>query len=214
MRIGIKFERTGMSKFVSHLDMQRVFSRAIRRSGIRAVYSQGFNPHIILSFAQALAVGLETTGDYMEFSAQEGEENIASKLSRVMPPDVKIAAVGRLEDKGKKLMAAVESAEYDIYFGAGVAEKLRAFMAMESYMLQNKKGTELDARSLVFDAEIEEDHAKLVLSLSSKASLSPFTLMEYLAPGKNIRIVRRELFTNIDGEAKPLSALFVENILN
>ena len=49
MRIGIKFQRKGLKKYVSHLDMQRLFARALRRSGLPVKYSSGFNPHINLS---------------------------------------------------------------------------------------------------------------------------------------------------------------------
>lgn len=212
MRIGVKFERTGMSRFVSHLDMQRVFSRGIRRSGLPAVYSQGFNPHIILSFAQALAVGLETKGDYMEFSIKDEADSISAKLASVMPPDIKISEVGILEEKGKKLMAAVECADYEIYYSEGCAEKLREFMQLKEYLIKNKKGTELNARELVFDAQIEDTRASMRLSLSSKASLSPFTLMENLIPGENFRVVREELYTMVDDEFKPLTCLFTERL--
>ena len=67
MRIGIRFSRTGRTRFVSHLDMQRLFARALRRTGIPVKFSQGFKPHIVTSFASALPVGMDTYGYYMEF---------------------------------------------------------------------------------------------------------------------------------------------------
>ena len=211
MRIGVKFERSGMCKYISHLDLQRVFSRAIRRSKLPVVYSQGFNPHIILSFAQALAVGLETTGDYMEFSLTEDLEDISGRLN--MPPDIKISKVGVLEEKGKKLMASVEAAEYDIHYtNPKTATALREFMAKDEYVLKNKKGNELDARKLVFDAEIYDDHAVMMLSLSSSAALSPFVLMQEFAEEDGFSVLRKDLYTKDGEKLVPLSSLFIKEL--
>ena len=112
MRIGVKFSRTGRTRFVSHLDMQRLFSRALRRSGLPVKYSQGFNPHIVTSFASALAVGMETHGDYMEFYTTEdvpvGE--IKQRLTDAMPEGIGILKVGEMAENAPKLMAASAAA--------------------------------------------------------------------------------------------------------
>ena len=47
----LTFEKSGYIRYTSHLDMVRLFQRAIRRSGIILAYSQGFNPHPKMSFS-------------------------------------------------------------------------------------------------------------------------------------------------------------------
>ena len=58
MRIGLEFEKKDTAKYISHLDLQRAFQRAIRRSKLPVALSSGFNPHYKVSFASALALGI------------------------------------------------------------------------------------------------------------------------------------------------------------
>ena len=55
MRIIVSFYKHEQVMFVSHLDMQRLFQRAFRRADLPLAYSNGFNPHPLLSFATALS---------------------------------------------------------------------------------------------------------------------------------------------------------------
>ena len=57
-------------KFIGHLDVMRYFQKAIRRSGIDVSYSQGFNPHQLISFAAPLGVGLTSAGEYMDMQVE------------------------------------------------------------------------------------------------------------------------------------------------
>ena len=52
----IKFEKGDDVKFISHLDVMRYFQRAIKRAELPIGYSQGFNPHQLMSFASPLTL--------------------------------------------------------------------------------------------------------------------------------------------------------------
>ena len=58
MKIRIKFAKTGVMKFVGHLDVMRYFQKAIRRAELPIAYSEGFSPHMLLSFASPLGVAM------------------------------------------------------------------------------------------------------------------------------------------------------------
>ena len=62
MKIRIKFAKTGVMKFVGHLDVMRYFQKAIRRAELPMDNSDGFSPHMLLSFASPLGVGISSTG--------------------------------------------------------------------------------------------------------------------------------------------------------
>ena len=211
MRIGVRFSRNGMSRFVSHLDMQRFFSRAIRRSGIEVQYSQGFNPHIIMSFAQALAVGLETKGDYLEFNTVNDEDisSVRERLSLQMSSGIDIITAGMLDPKGKKLMACVEAASYSVYCSDDIKERFAALTEGGSYIIKNKKGHDVDAGQMILSSDIMADRIDLMLVLSSKMSLSPFSLFDAVAPGESVRIVRNDLYTGSGTDIISLSGLFL-----
>jgi hypothetical protein len=66
MRIRLRFEKTGAVRFIGHLDFMRSFQKIVRLSGLPAVYTTGFNPHMILSFADPLGVGVESTAEYAD----------------------------------------------------------------------------------------------------------------------------------------------------
>ena len=63
MKVRVKFEKTGPMKYIGHLDMMRFFQKAIRRAGIDVAYSEGFSPHMIMSFAYPLGVGMTSSGE-------------------------------------------------------------------------------------------------------------------------------------------------------
>ena len=51
MNVRVRFAKYGAVKFIGHLDVLRYFQKAVRRSGLKIAYSQGFHPHQIMSFA-------------------------------------------------------------------------------------------------------------------------------------------------------------------
>ena len=61
LRLRIKFSRGEQLKFLSHLDLMRLWERALRRAGINPAYSEGFSPHPRISLAAPLAVGVTKT---------------------------------------------------------------------------------------------------------------------------------------------------------
>ena len=63
MKVRIKFAKEGMMKFIGHLDIMRYFQKAIRRAELPIAYSEGFSPHMILSFAAPLGVGITSLGE-------------------------------------------------------------------------------------------------------------------------------------------------------
>ena len=66
MKIRIKFRKTGIMKFIGHLDVMRYFQKAIRRADVEICYSGGFSPHQIMSFAAPLGVGITSNGEYVD----------------------------------------------------------------------------------------------------------------------------------------------------
>ena len=67
MKYVIKFEKTGVICYTSHLDILKVFKRSFKRADIRLDYSKGFNPHPKMGFAQPLSLGYSGYCEYLEF---------------------------------------------------------------------------------------------------------------------------------------------------
>ncbi len=67
----IRFSKYGAVRFIGHLDVMRYFQKAVRRSGLQIRYSQGFNPHQLMVFAQPLGVGISSDGEYMDIEVED-----------------------------------------------------------------------------------------------------------------------------------------------
>ena len=118
MKLRIKFSKSGVMRFIGHLDIMRYFQKAIRRAGIDIAYSEGFNPHQIMSFAAPLGVGLTSNGEYMdiEVNSVTSSAEMIEQLNKVMVPGIKILNIMKLNDDTKNAMASVAAAEYTIRF--------------------------------------------------------------------------------------------------
>ena len=66
----VKFIKIKDMIYISHLDVQSLFQRAFRRAGISLSYSQGYNPHPKMSYGNALALGVESYGEYVDIDIE------------------------------------------------------------------------------------------------------------------------------------------------
>ena len=71
VRYLIKFTKESNIKFIAHLDLMRTIQKVIRRTDLPVEYSKGFNPHIEMSIAQPLSVGVYSSGEYMDLILEE-----------------------------------------------------------------------------------------------------------------------------------------------
>lgn len=108
-------------RYISHLDYAGLIEKAIRRAKLPAAYSEGFNPHMKIAFASALAVGVTSDAEYMDFelTKQLCQPEVFDKLKRNLPLGVKVLKIKPIREfknrkKHKALMAEVDLAEYDI----------------------------------------------------------------------------------------------------
>ncbi len=115
----VKFSKYGFTKFIGHLDVVRYFQKAIRRSGLAVVYSEGFSPHQLLYFAAPLGLGQTSDGEYMDVELKEEYplEEIKERLSAAMSEGFAVWSVTRVPDwqPGKKkesLMSLTACADY------------------------------------------------------------------------------------------------------
>ncbi|NQT29810.1 MAG: DUF2344 domain-containing protein [Candidatus Saganbacteria bacterium] len=93
-RVKIKYSKGEEIKFISHRDLMRVFIRAIRRAELPIAFSQGFNPHMKISWGQALKLG-KTSDDEsatLQFEGWVKPQTVMEKLSQQLPPGIEILA--------------------------------------------------------------------------------------------------------------------------
>ena len=139
-----KFSRKGAACYMSHLDLLRCVQRTLRRANMPLAYSQGFNPHPILSFAQAMGVGLATIGDYFEVGLEENlePEAFAAAFNACATPGVHVIQARQAEEKEKTIMSQVEAATYrfqlEKQLQTAMKDALIKLMAAPEYLFEKK----------------------------------------------------------------------------
>jgi radical SAM-linked protein len=116
MRALYQFAKLSRLKFVSHLDLQRFMQMALRRTDLPVAYSQGFNPHPVMAFASALAVGWTSDCEILDIKLAEkvSEDFASAQMAAALPPDLPLVRVRLVEDSHSAMMAVLNAAEYRI----------------------------------------------------------------------------------------------------
>lgn len=143
--------------YISHLDLQRLFHRVIKMLRIDLKYSNGFNPHPKLSFAQPLSLGHASVSEYLEFETGEGcgmrPDALKDRLNALLPQGICIIDVRTLPDSGKSVSALVAAAKYriEIPFFYAYAEAVMEFFGRECVMAEmpKKKKAPVNIRPMI-----------------------------------------------------------------
>lgn len=221
MKVRVKFSKYGIMKFIGHLDVMRYFQKAMRRAGIDIAFTEGMSPHMIMSFAQPLGVGLTSDGEYMDIEVRTpmSSEEAIRRLNLAGAEGITVTEWKQIpEDKGSKAMTLVAAADYELRFRKGFAPKLdwqsniSHFFAQQSIPVikKTKKGErEVDIRPFLYEMYVNAGTVYFKLAAGSEANLKPELVMDaYLATqGLEAQpfayeIHRRELYADIGKDGK------------
>jgi len=121
-RYRARFTKQGRLRFLGHLDLYRLLLRALRRARIGLVYSRGFNPKPRVAFGPALAVGVASEAEYLDFDCSERLEpqQTLARLNAVLPRGVRFEALSEIGRDVPALGDAVRAARYRAHHGDGV----------------------------------------------------------------------------------------------
>lgn len=234
VRYLIKFTKESNIKFISHLDLMRTIHRTVRRSGIKAKYSKGFNPHMIMSIAQPLSVGVYSESEYLDIELDEviSEKNVIDKLNLAAPSGIKFLDAKMIiekENTKKPLtaMAAVEGAKYIIKIkydnDAALKSELQNLYLKENWQTikKSKKGEKVvDIKPMIkeFEYNVENNLLTIVTTVScgSKENLSADLLGNFIKENTSnaikdafVDIKREELYGMKNNKLVPLNKAIV-----
>lgn len=115
-RLWMRIARVGKARFLSHLEAQTAWMRALRRVGMPLAYSQGFHPRPLMAFSGALPVGEETVGDYLDVSLVERVEpsGVVARLRDQLPEGFEVLEVREVPFAAASLMSLAEGAVYKV----------------------------------------------------------------------------------------------------
>lgn len=98
MKIRATFSKSGDMRFISHLDLMRLFSRALRRADLPVRITKGFSPHLKVSIKRALKLGIESENEELDvYAAERIEQNFfMESLNKSLPNGIRIKRVEEL----------------------------------------------------------------------------------------------------------------------
>ena len=206
MKIRVKFSKYGPLRFIGHLDVMRFFQKAIRRAGIDVVYTNGFSPHQVMSFAAPLGVGLCSLGEYMdvEIASHQGMEDLKNRLQKECPYGLDILNVCLLPGKAGNAMASVAAATYAVAF----KDPEKSFSPYEAYVQkllsqdeilvtkETKRSTaQVNIRPGIYECSIQDGALVFLVDASSAGNIRPEFVTDAFLALAGISVEKIELQT-------------------
>ena len=182
MEVRMSFQKTGMAKFISHLDTVRCITRAMKRATVPVWFTEGFNPHAFLTFAMPLSLGFESLCETVDFRLLEETDlnELKDRINNALPVDITVKEIYVYETSPND----IRWAEYKIIFNnpdallLSQAEKILSadeiLVLKKSKKGRNKVEKEVNIKEHIKSFELIEDNGKLILNtiLSSGTSIN------------------------------------------
>jgi radical SAM-linked protein len=178
-RFRLFFSKTGPARYLSHLELIKLLIRALRRTGLDIVFSEGYHPMPKLSFACALPVGTESISETadIELYGMISTEVLKEKLNFQLPDGINILGVQDITGNAKNV--AIKESHYHIDMsGLEVSQKgLDSFIKIDYFgvVKKTKKGEkEVDAKKVVKNIRFDsERNIELEITHSEGPALKP-----------------------------------------
>ncbi|AIE74894.1 MULTISPECIES: TIGR03960 family B12-binding radical SAM protein [unclassified Synechocystis] len=115
-RLRVWFGKQNSMALVSHLDLVRLFDRAMRRTGLPIAFTGGFHPGPRISIANALPLGSSSSGEIVDFDLTEmlDPEEFQQRLTTVLPPDLPLYRVEEVDPKSPAVTQLLAQARYQV----------------------------------------------------------------------------------------------------
>jgi len=202
----LRFAKTGAMRYLSHLELITVFTRAVSRGGVPILFSQGFHPHPRFSFATATSVGVESMAEYMDMFVADGipAGEVLQRLNRVLPEGLQILEAEQADVKAPSLSTLIDKTRYRFTFDGVDPQRLSElcvqFMAHDEFVIQRKKKGEtqtVDLRGEVATLSATAHSVELVAGRGKPVEFARAIMADDGLQGGDIRIEKLEvLFTN------------------
>ena len=160
-RLCLTFSRGEELKYITHLDIMRLWQRALRRAGMPLSYSQGFSPHPKIAIAAPLALGVTSEGELMDVFLERSVSTdfFIKVVGEQLPQGIEILGIKELWPKLPSLQSQLRFAEYRVEVESirkpkEVKQALHSLLAKESLPWQHARDKEIrnyDLRALIDD---------------------------------------------------------------
>ncbi len=181
MRVRITFTKQGALRYTGHLDLHRLWERAMRRADLPITYSQGFHPQPRMSLAAALPLGFSSRCEVLDVRLNDEIplEDIRGRLKDNLPHDIQVTHIESVDERAPALQTQVVSAQYHVQLTEpvdGSDLKRRVGELLESASLpRERRGKFYDLRPLIetLSADVESSTLQMTLAAREGATGRP-----------------------------------------
>ena len=227
------FYKKGNMRFISHLDLQRLFKRCIKRAGIEVAYSNGFNPHEKINIVHPLSLGFETDRDYFEIDTQKPypEDQMVESMNLALPEGIRFTFCREIPHSSRNSSSIAECSLYEAVLPSSQNLNIDGFIIQDRVAIlkkdkKTKKMVEKDVKDWIGRIELLEEtqtgsRLSLLLRSAPNETLNPVNLLESLCAfsgcpfdRESVRVTRKDLFARKDGELVSLSCYYEQEHQN
>ncbi len=161
--VRIFFEKRGTAKYISHLDLMRCFSRAVKRAEIPIWYTEGFNPHPFMTFSLPLSLGTESFCESVDIRIMDEmtDSEIMEKLNGALPSGIAVTKVKTPVHKAGEIAFA----RFNISFHTKKEEKVK-----------NALEAALSADEISAEKKAKQGRKKVLKQVNLKENIKTFKL--------------------------------------
>jgi radical SAM-linked protein len=188
------FRKTGRVKYISHLDLQQTMQRALKRANLPVWETEGFNPHVYITFALPLSLGIESVCESFDIKMIEeiSPDEICGRLNNALNEDLKIYKAAEPVYKHTEIQKAM----YEII--TNEPEKFLEFLNQNEIIItkKTKKGEkQIDLKPLIEIKNIKENKTMILLPAGTALNINPIQLISaYGASLSDVKITRVNVF--------------------
>ncbi len=209
--VRIWFKKQNEASYISLLDMQRVMQRVLTRSQLPIRHTQGFNPHIYMTFSCPLALGQESLCESVDVKTEDDNAdftNWQTVLNGIMPSGIEVFKIEPADMKAEKIAFA----EYSVSYPAVAMRVIEQYNTLENAIVRKKtkkgfKDIDLKEHLPQIDAKLNGEQVDFDLRLPAGGTLNlnPMLLAEFLEeisglPACYAQILRTSILT-AEGES-------------
>ena len=205
-------------KFIGHLDVMRFFQKVMRRADIPIAFTGGYSPHMIMSFANPLGVGVTSDGEYFDIELTEDIDMMAAveRMNQVMVEGIDIVNMVPISDDKKQTgMSIVAAADYLSSLKQGSfpddwKEKAESFMNQPTIAIvkkTKKSEKEVDIKPMIYQFEVRNESVYMQVATGSVENLKPELVMQALCNYLDVDVDsvsfthhRLEIYANVGTE--------------
>ena len=198
VRYRLKYRKGTEARFTSHLDMLRIFNHAIRRSGAKMIFTQGYNKKPKISSGPPLPLGYTSDEDYIELLLKTPFPDICDRINQYLPDGIKVIKYIKVPHHAPSIFSSVNGLEYQVEFTKNIPEetnrRLQNILSMPEIIVNRKKGNickKINIRPFIKSLKWVKPKLYIQLKVMNEQTARVRELMELLNVDNSHYIVHR-----------------------